>query len=392
MEPIKWTDEKIEQHLKFMPPIKDRQSKQELFLKVQAKIEYKQQQKGKKLPTWSLPALATACALVLFGIFVPDLMKNGGQKMENSKMAQHDGDMEAKLANDSASGNDKNSAGIMKSEAAVNYHAPLLKKDIESSNKDWVTIGYLDEQAQLVIPVSFVTDKDYYLNKVNNQLLKFNPSDAGLVDSPLINAKITEEEETIIVDFPPGSVNEAEEPLLQALISMTFANAEQKAKVEFRTNGQPGYEFPRFGTVTEWDLAVPGAPHYRYDAPSSDSFIVSLFSTGQDADNMPKEFKDALEMMDDEQERGLKPLLPKNITLGVKEISKDYVEITFPDTIKLSADDTEDLMMIDAILLTAESYGYDSVKFTNTKLDTIGPYHLNKSIEGVTGTNFFHYQ
>jgi hypothetical protein len=85
MEPIKWSDEKIEQHLKGLPPIKDRQSKQELFLKVQAKVHYKDS-KGKRLPTWSLPALATACALVIFGIFVPDLVKNGG-KMENAKMA-----------------------------------------------------------------------------------------------------------------------------------------------------------------------------------------------------------------------------------------------------------------------------------------------------------------
>ncbi|KZE67572.1 hypothetical protein AWM68_19100 [Fictibacillus phosphorivorans] len=391
MEPIKWNDENIEQHLKSMPPIKDRQSKQELFLKVQAKIEYKQP-KGKKLPTWSLPALATACALVLFGIFVPDLMKNGGQKMENSNMAQHDGDMKAKMADDSAGGKDKNQVGLMKTERLAAYHSPLLKKDIDSSNKDWVTIGYLDEQAQLVIPVSFLTDKDYYLNKVNDQLQKFKPNDAGLTESPLIKAKITEEEETVIVDFPQGAVLESEEPLLKSLISITFANSGQKAKVEFRTDGQPGYEFPRFGPAKEWDLAVPGAPHYRYDAPSNDAFIVSLFSTGEEADRLPKEFKDALEMMDDEQERGLKPLLPKNITFGVKEINKDYVEITFPDSIKLSADDTEDVMMIDAILLTAESYGYDSVKFMNTKLDTIGPYHLDKPIEGVTGTNFYHYQ
>jgi hypothetical protein len=94
-------------------------------------------------------------------------------------------------------------------------------------------------------------------------------------------------------------------------------------------------------------------------------------------------------MMDDEQERGLKPLLPKNTVLGVKVLNKDDVEITFPDSIKLSADDTEDLMMIDAILLTAESYGFESVKFNNTKLDSIGPYKLNEEIDGVTGTNFY---
>lgn len=360
MEPIKWNDDKLEQHLKNLPPIKDRQSKQELFLKVQAKIEYKEY-KGKRLPTWSLPALATACALVLFGMFAPDLMKNGGQ-MENAKMSKHDGGMEAKPIQDSASDEDQGTVGLMKTETPVAYHGPLLKKDIES-NKDWVTVGYLDEQAQLVIPVS-----------------------------PLVKAKITEEEETVIVDLPAGSINESEEPLLQALISMTFANEGQKAKVEFRMNGEKGYEFPRFGSVSEMPLNVPGAPHYRYDSSTTDAFIVSLFSTGQEAGSMPKEFEDALEMMDDEQERGLKPLLPEDIQLEVKEITKDYVEITFPDSLLLSAENVEDQMMIDAILLTAESYGYESVKFNNAKLDSMGPYQMDKPIEGVIGTNLYHFQ
>lgn len=386
MEPIKWNDEKIEQHLKHLPPIRDRRSKQELFLKVQANINYKDN-KWKRLPTWSLPALATACALVIFGVFAPDLMKNGVQ-MENSKVAQNSDKMEEKSLDDSAD-KDQNSAGIMKVEPSVAYHAPYLDKNIKAMKKDWVTVGYLDEQAQLVIPVSFLTDEDYYVNKVNKELKAFNPSDVGLTNSPLEKATITEEEETVVVDFPKDSINEAEEPLLQALISMTFANEGQKAKVELRMNGKNGYEFPRFGTVSEWNLQVPGAPHFRYDAPSTDSFIVSLFSTGVDADSIPKEFTDALEMMDDEQERGLQPLLPKNTVLGVNVISKDDVEITFPDSIKLSANDTEDLMMIDAILLTAESYGFESVKFNNTKLDSIGPYQLDEEIEGVTGSNFY---
>ena len=385
MEPIKWNEEKIEQHLKHLPPIRDRRSKQELFLKVQANINYKDN-KGKRLPSWSLPALATACALVIFGVFAPDLIKNGVQ-MENSKVAEND-KMEGKSLDDSAD-KDQNSAGIMKVEPSVAYHAPYLDKNIKAMKKDWVTVGYLDEQAQLVIPVSFLTDEDYYVNKVNKELKAFNPSDVGLTNSPLEKATITEEEETVIVDFPKDTINEAEEPLLQALISMTFANEGQKAKVEFRMNGENGYEFPRYGTVSEWDLQVPGAPHFRYDAPSTDSFIVSLFSTGVDANSMPKEFTDALEMMDDEQKRGLKPLLPKDTVLGVKIINKDDVEVTFPDSIKLSADDTEDLMMIDAILLTAESYGFESVKFNNTKLDSIGPYQLDEEIEGVTGANFY---
>jgi hypothetical protein len=96
--------------------------------------------------------------------------------------------------------------------------------------------------------------------------------------------------------------------------------------------------------------------------------------------------------MDEEQERGLKPLLPKDLQLEVMVTGEHSVQIAFPDTFKLSEEDTEDLMMIDAILLTAESYGFDSITFKNTGLDSIGPYQLNEPIEDIKGPNVYHYQ
>jgi hypothetical protein len=386
MEPIKWNDEKIEQHLKSLPPIKDRRSKQELYLKVQAKVHYKDN-KGKRLPTWSIPALATACALVLFGIFVPDIIKNG-EKMENAKIA-----IEAdKPSKDMDAASTLSDEGVSLKALPVAYHGPIQEGSLEGTNQDWVTVGYLDDQAQLAIPVSFITQPNHYLDKVNENLKKFDPKAAGLEESPLNRAKITEEEETVIIDWPADSIHEAEEPLLKNLIALTFSNEKQKYKVEFRTNGKEGYEFPNHGPVKNWNLEVPGAPHFRYDAATTDAFIVSLFSTGLETDEMPKNLDDALDVMDEEQERGLKPLLPKNLDLEVEVIGKHSVEITFPDTFKLLAENNEHLMMIDAILLTAESYDYDSIKLNNTGLDSIGPYQLDKPIEGITGPNVYHYQ
>ncbi|ANX10609.1 hypothetical protein ABE41_001015 [Fictibacillus arsenicus] len=392
MEPIKWNDEKIEQHLKSLPPIKDRRSKQELYLKVQAKVHYKDN-KGKRLPTWSLPAIATACALVIFGVFVPDLIKNGG-KMEQNKVAlESDKGSKGMDAASTATDGDVSLKADKKAVPAA-YHGPIQESSLNGGgvDQDWVTVGYLDEQAQLVVPVSFVTKTDHYLNKVNDQIKKFDPKAAGLSGSPLQRATITEEEETVFIDWPAGSIHEAEESLLKPLMALTFANENQKYKVVFRTDGKEGYEFPRMGPLDSLDLEVPGAPHFRYDAPTTDAFIVSLFSAGLEGDELPGELKGALDVMDEEQGYGLKPLLPKDLEFGVKEITDDSVEITFPDAFKLSHEDTEDLMMIDAILLTAESYGYESIMFKNTNLDSIGPYQLKEPIEGITGQNVYHYQ
>jgi hypothetical protein len=392
MEPIKWNDEKIEQHLKSLPPIKDRRSKQELYLKVQAKIHYKDS-KGKRLPSWSLPALATACALVLFGVFVPDLMKNGG-KMEQNKMAIENADRSSKGMDAASTASDEGvSLKADQKAVPVAYHGPIQESSLDGVgvDQDWVTVGYLDDQAQLVVPVSFVTEPDHYLNKVNEQIKKFDPKAAGLSGSPLQRATITEEEETVIIDWPAGSIHEAEVSLLKPLIALTFANENQKYKVIFRTDGKKGYEFPNIGQADVWDLEVPGAPHFRYDAPTTNAFIVSLFSTGQEAKDMPADLDDALDVMDEEQGRGLKPLLPKDLDLEVEVTGEHSVEITFPDSFKLIPDNQEHQMMIDAILLTAESYDYDSIKFNNTGIDSIGPYQLNEPIEGITGQNVYSY-
>ncbi|MBY6038302.1 hypothetical protein KUV80_16770 [Fictibacillus nanhaiensis] len=389
MEQIKWNDEKIEQHLKNLPPIKDKRSKQELYLNIQANVD--KNKKVNKIPVWGLPALATACALVLFGVFVPDLMP---KEMQENKVAI-DVDKESKGMDAASTASDESVS--LKAENKVvpaAYHSPIQESSLDSIgiDQDWVTVGYLDEQAQLVVPVSFVTETDHYVNKVNEQIKKFDPLAAGLSGSPLQRATITEEEETVIIDWPAGSIYESEEPLLKNLIALTFSNENQKDRVEFRTNGKAGYDFSNYGVVKDWDLKVPGAPHYRFDTESTDVFIVSLFSTGRKASDLPKELDDALDVMDEEQERGLKPFLPKDLQLEVKKTGEHSVEITFPDSFKLSAENFEDLMMIDAILLTAKSYDFNSVKFTNTGLDSIGPYQLNEPIEGITGQNVFNYQ
>jgi hypothetical protein len=382
MERIKWNEEEITKHLKGLPDINDRQSKQELFLRIQANVKYKQN-KGRRIPTWGIPALATACAIAIMAVFVPDLMKNSTMDKAES------GNKDAKVVTLSEPLDKEAPKGTV--DIPVAYHEPMLKKDLESNGLDWVTVAYLDEQAQLVIPVSFVTNKGYYVDKVNEQLRKFDPASAGLVESPLKRAKINEEEETVIIDWPPGSIFSAEEGLLKSLISLTFSNEKQKYKVEFRSNGEQGYEFSHIGKTTEMDIGVPGAPHFRYDALTKDAFIVSLYSTGKDADEMPADLEEALGVMDDEQERGLKPLLPKDLKLKVNIIDDNTVEITFPDS-NLLEDDQDSKMMVDAILLTAKSYGYNHVKFKNTGEDAIGPYQMDRPIEDVAGINFYNYQ
>jgi hypothetical protein len=383
MEQNKWSEEEITRQLKGLPAIKDRQSKQALFQKIQADDKCRPHQR-KGLPVWGIPALATACVLVLMVFFVPDLMRNSSM---DKSMGNEGGAAESDV---SIMSKPVGNTSLEEVEQAMVYHEPLLQEDIESAGQDWVTVAYLDEQAQIVIPISFLTNKGNYIDKVNEQIGVFDESRAGLAENPLQRAKISEEEETVIIDWPPKSIFSAEEVLLKTLIALTFSNEGQKHKVEFRSNGKEGYAFPHLGHREVWDLGVPGAPHFRYDTSSRDAFIVSLYSTGTEAEELPQDLQGALDVMDDQQQRGLKPLIPEGLELEVKQTGDDSVEVIFPDSFQLD-DNLDSRMMIDAILLTAKSYGYQKVKFNNTGADSIGPYHMEKPIEGVAGINFYNH-
>ncbi|MCQ6268310.1 hypothetical protein M1K46_22180 [Fictibacillus sp. WQ 8-8] len=439
MESSKWTEEEIQKQLEKMPPVKDKRSRELIFHEIEGRLEESKHSK-KITRTWIMPGLAAACLLAIIMILVPGTLF----KKEVSAPSLHENSMDNKMAGKakdqvkepSPAAQPKQSvktarleeqkkpaapqervkpSGPAKPETSADtpvqrskvkvvapptvsitaavesgkYHPPMTMKALNqqlSSGKSVVTVAYSDEQAQFVVPVSFlVNGKGTYVDKVENVLGSFNPERVGLQPTFLNKAKLTEKEGSVVVDLPPGSVSSAEEALLPKILNYTFAYNKEYSNVKFMTDDKPGYEFSNLGPKEEMDInrSIGGAS-YLYTSPSGDEFLVESNATSF-ADSAGS-LQGALEQLSKGyKDQKLMPAVPDGIKLtATRSGTMTAIRVDGNDL----KNDEETRKMMDAILVTAKNYGSQSVSVTNTDLEAVGPYDLEQPIDYVAGVNF----
>ncbi|WP_404452882.1 hypothetical protein LG329_01810 [Virgibacillus necropolis] len=92
------------------------------------------------------------------------------------------------------------------------------------------------------------------------------------------------------------------------------------------------------------------------------------------------DFKGALlEMQNVEAESYVIPSIPGNVSFSINE-KENIIHLTLRNDISLE-DNKQYKNMLEAILMTAKSYGYNAVKFNNTNKEQIGPYNLTDPIQ-----------
>ncbi|TVP87996.1 MAG: hypothetical protein EA344_01070 [Alkalicoccus sp.] len=72
----KWSEKELEDTLRRMPPVKDKQTKDELFHAVKQRAD-KEAPQRKASKTWFFPAMASAAALLLVVLMIPSFMNTG---------------------------------------------------------------------------------------------------------------------------------------------------------------------------------------------------------------------------------------------------------------------------------------------------------------------------
>ncbi|MGG1572650.1 hypothetical protein [Fictibacillus sp. NRS-1165] len=439
MESSKWTEEEIQKQLEKMPSVKDKRSRELIFHEIEGRLEESKLSK-KTTRTWIMPGLATACLLAIILLLVPGtLIKNDvsapslHEKPKNNTLVRKEKDEvkepspapEPKQSKKTVrveeqkkpaapersvkpSGPAKleptadppvqrykvkvpepSTASIMAAVESGKYHPPMTKADLAeqmSAGKSVVTVAYSDEQAQFVVPVSFlVNGKGTYADKVQNVLGSFKPERVGLQPTMLNKAKLKEKEGAVVVDLPPGSVSSAEEALLPKILGYTFAYNHEYSNVKFMTGDQPGYKFSNLGPKEEMDITKnSGGANFLYTSPSGDEFLVDSNATSfagsagsmQAAlDELSKGYKD----------QKLMPAVPEDIKLTASSSGALTTIRVEGNGLK---NDEKTRKMMDALLMTAKNYGSQSVSVTNTNLEAIGPYDLEQPIDNLVGVNF----
>ncbi|KHE71392.1 hypothetical protein, partial [Halobacillus sp. BBL2006] len=224
MKPRHYTDEELEKMLKDLPPIDDRQSKQDLYRKISPNLN----QSTRKMAPWIMPGMATAAVVLLLAIVIPVFLN----MINSNQFEQSTSDQETSQS-DSQSENTMESAEMPEEKATINKEhknaeqanieegssedsTPYEKAETHVAEDEKIHTAKLNEaqvdtgalpgkNAQVVIPFTIV-----YENGGSKEKSRFVPNEYGLSESLLSEAKIEIDEQAkeATISFPDNfSVN-----------------------------------------------------------------------------------------------------------------------------------------------------------------------------------------
>ncbi|MDM5336095.1 hypothetical protein QUF84_02360 [Fictibacillus enclensis] len=419
MESSKWTEEEIQKQLEKMPSVKDKRSKEFIFHEIEGKLTASSVYKRTVKKTWMMPGLAMVCLLAVVFLLMPlpffkkeasapsppERTLPGRNQVKPNVVArdpeppagrvdpsEHENNApikekekdrpEPKIekpqdenqgstapstqkelpADKKANGDEEAPPVTVEASSDENYHSPLMKDELNQQlkeGKSLVTVAYSDDQAELVVPLSFlVQGGGTYADKVEDVLGSFHPEKVGLQPTLLNQAKLSEKEGAVVVNLPAGSVSSSEEALLPKVLGYTFGYSEGYSKVKFETDGKPGYEFSNLGSKEELDVdGVRGGPAFSYTTSTGDEFLVDSNATtfAKPAENLEKAMD---QMKEGYKDKKLVPAVPEDTTLHA---DRSGTKATVTVEGKGKADDEETRKMMDAALVTVKNYGSDTV-------------------------------
>ncbi|MFC4022909.1 hypothetical protein ACFOUV_03660 [Oceanobacillus longus] len=386
MRQIDKEQQEIIDRLQEMPEIKDDTEKNVLYHRISSSLTdpspTKKRQKRQKL----IPVLATMMA-VTFILIIPVMLNNDNQVYQNSEQFS---DVEIatniEKSEDSRRMESSDEDQVeMGSEESVVQNSELMDElkvpnddslesyVIQESNEPMkIVYGALsDLQQQYIIPISFIVSGNANLDEYYNELKFYiNNEEWATNEYMLKNASIVLNESEVLIELGDkfsigeGSTNAyLFEKMLSAMFTPYGIN---KAVFQSDTNG---VELGPYGVIEELLLNKEENLIYkRYN----NQFLVPI-------PNLNLSIQDALtEMKIEQKEFNIDRTIPEEVQFTV-DSSKNLLKLTLDDG-SVSQDEQQVMTMIEAILMTAKSYGYQSVQFNNFPFDQIGRYNISAPI------------
>ncbi|KEZ50769.1 hypothetical protein [Metabacillus indicus] len=365
MNQSKWNDEQITDKLQAMPDIKDRRTQQQIYTSLQQRMH-------KKKVQWKTPALASFAALFILLILSPFFL-------QNFQMSESRSEYSADKAAESGQVSEENADMKLEAKSAPEPE----KKSFVARTKDnqtIVTVAYPDLQVQNTIPLSFQFDSsDSYMTLFESALTSFDPMSAGLSPSALSGTKLSYEtgEERMSVDIKGNayatSSSETENRLFTEGLEESF-RWQDASQADYYTGGEKGAEIGAYGyqdKLTFKKFKKKAYFLYQESLNSPKLLAPSLLSFNK--------LTDALTAMKEKGTLGLKPVIEETVIIDEIKETENGVTIEFTDASTIDDNET-DTLMLEAILMTAKDFGYESVKFEGIEAGKIGEMDVTQAV------------
>lgn len=313
--------------------------------------------------------------------------------LQNNSESTANKDMNNAASNESAESREEssNEPKIKKDSEAANDSQPeirlmdqALQSHVIQSTDDNTTIihgALADSQAQYIIPLSFKvpkTDKvDTYYNQLSNYL---NEDTWGVSDYMFTGTtfQLDKKNNQVHVELPEdfslqGSTGAR--MFKKTMTAMFHPYQIKKAVFSQQVNLGP------MGNKKELELVPTTAIYKRYQqSEDKREFLVQI----------PVDYQNSIETALSEMKKDEKPFnvyqsIPTNVDFSIQTDGK-LLQLNFADK-EMISHNQETVTMIEAILMTAKSFGYQEVRFTNSPYREIGPYNLTNPVEVPEGAN-----
>jgi hypothetical protein len=388
-----WTEEEIINSLKNMPKLNDKQSPDQLYHMIETK---RNARKAKRRLMKVVATLSTTAAAILFFIIVP--LINLEQPTQLDPINSEDNKFGNHMAGSSIAGNSGpnltngkenqslNNIGIqsikrpiiLSTPMATNYHGAILGVD---ANKAIITVAVPNNNGEYVIPLSYIVDKTIDYNKArmlmnvlkdhkNNNYPSFYLNDATFTQSD--NGKV------LYLNVPKNhkyGEGSASTVLFFETVKSLLENLNFE-KAEFTTAGNAGIDLGNAGIIYELKNTHRNLGYYLFEE-SKETFLVPI-TLGEKLS-----FEEALQAMATSKYRSLQSVIPNQTFIqDVVYHDKEVVKILLNERAFLDNSERT-IAMIDAIMLTAKSYGFTFVQFEGANITsnlTIGVYRMSNQL------------
>ena len=398
MRSSKWDEKSIENQLRELPKIEDKQSKEELFKLIQDRLQEEQIIERPKKKNWLVPTIAVAAVFFLMLLIIPSFLNERNVTIEdpNAELKME------RVADDATS----DEAGIMNTEMAPGINSifdnnyPIYMSAMQPYEEEF----YRNEIVRLAVPV-FVNNTEYiipvtHLGEGADQIERllsikdsFTGEAWGLGNFPAfqINSIGEGKDGTLKIDVKKGSLenlSSAEHFIYQQVLLETFSPYTRE--IDFSSDGEPGVEWGQSGLTRTMNLEEPNLGYYLYESHTGYLFLVPGRAINARGNFLNKDmnFEETLESMKQgDPNLGYLPAInPEFVITDIKE-ARDVVTISFAEGTIID-DNPFNLAMLEAIMFTARDFGYEFVQFDRVEPTHVGSYYMGDLIEIPRYINF----
>lgn len=391
-------EHQMEELLRKMPIIRDRQNQEEVYRKVQNR----RNQKQKKKRTLWIPAATTAAIAIIMVLAVSMLYKEQSKSSSGSKTAalqknanltaasvsQHHVSKQESTYQQTAG---QNADTVKGNQAALssNKIEPVKKQDIvnrsavytsDLTDHNVYTYGVLTHD-DIAVPVSVVVPKspEEWFAKYKQIASQVPKQEWGFDQFVPLKSSMAYDSANQIIQITvnqsqTGNIPESLQVNLDKIVNYSFRYLPVK-EAEFKNEKGEPLSIGEIGEVKNIQInKAPQTGYYSYKAGDKSYLVPS--------DQNYKQMSDALAAMKKSPNDLYHSVLMGGLGASVLNQDGKNVTIKFDRRVDLTKESQKDAMnMIEGILLTGKDFGYSTVAFQNIEPSSWNGFDFSKAIE-----------